>query len=122
MRSTMIPSDSASGSPAWSSAASSWLKSSTSRLRTRRPAAEDGIARFEETAQRGEGRGAANREDVKPLALQFLAGGVGVGGGQPEPPQVARGFADLAEEFGHLRGPRMVNVRGRTVLFSAPDR
>ena len=42
-----------------------------------------------------------DREDVEPLALEFLAGGAFVPGGQPEPPQVARGFADLAEEFGH---------------------
>ena len=46
---------------------------------------------------------------MQSLFLEFLAGRVGVPGGQPEPPQVARGFADLAQEFGHLAF-RMVNV------------
>ena len=63
-----------------------------------------------------------DREAVKSLALEFLAGGVGVPGRQPEPPQVARGFADLAEEFGHLWGPRMVNGGSGAALFPASDR
>ncbi len=70
----------------------------------RTPAAEEGGSSLGEAAQPGEQRDAPDREDVKPLALEFLAGGVGVPGGQPEPPQVARGFTDLAEEFGHGAG------------------
>ena len=68
-----------------------------------RTAAEEGSSSLEEAAERGERGQAPDREDVEPLALEFLAGRVGVAGGQPEPPQVARGFADLAEELGHLR-------------------
>ena len=55
---------------------------------------------------------------MQSLFLEFLAGRVGVPGGQPEPPQVARGFADLAQEFGH-GAFRMVNGGTGAVLFPA---